>query len=349
MRRPVVAFMPAHPSQVWVLAPVAREAAGFADILWIVRDKDKSSRIASLLGFSPVAIPGSAGGLSGTGLEFLLNTFRCLRLTLSLGIDLWVTKYGCGNIAGRLLGRRSLSFNDDDADQVPVIAATSYPFADMILAPVRTRMGRHERKTTHYNSFHELFYLHPNRFTPDPSVFAELGLERGEPFVIVRRCLLRAHHDTGISGIDDELMDRIVSTVGDRARIFVSSEDRLDEGVAPARLPLREDRIHHALAFASVVISGGQTVAAEAAELGSPAIHVNSFAHRLSYLSELEELGLLVSCKPDQRDLVIQRLDEFLSEPQGEQGRKTRRDMLLNRKIDPVPGFVEAVRGLLPS
>lgn len=347
MRRQIVAFMPAHPSQVWVLAPVAREVAAFADILWIVRDKDKSSRIASLLGFEVITIPGSAGGLAGTGLEFLGNLIRCLRLTCMLGIDLWVTKYGCGNMAARLMGRRSLAFNDDDADLVPVIAATSYPFADAILAPRRTRMGRFERKTKHYDSFHELAYLHPNRFTPDPGIRAELGLARGEPFIIVRKCLLKAHHDWGVSGIDDDFSSRIIETAAGRARVFISGETGIGSRYDHLKLPLREDRIHHALAHASVVISGGQTMAAEAAELGTPVIHVNTFAHRLSYLKELEEMGLLDSYGPEEKDRAVSRLDEILSSANPESVRAARRDLLLSRKEDPVPLFVDTIRSLL--
>lgn len=329
------------------MSPVALEVSRFADILWVVRDKDKSARIAALLGHEVTTIPGSARGMAGTGFEFLKNTFRCLSLTRRLGIDLWVTKYGCGNMAGRLLGRRSLAFNDDDADQVPVIAATSYPFADLILAPRRTRMGRFENKTIHYDSFHELFYLHPNRFVPDESVFGELGIEQGTPYVIVRISAMRAHHDSGAEGIDDVLVEDIIRTTGTRARLFISCEGRPPGAAAAHTISLREDRIHHALAFASVVISGGQTMAAEAAQLGTPTIHVNSFAHRLSYLEELVEMGLLESYRPGQKEAVLGRLGEMLASPCCGGDRAARRSSLLSRKEDPVPLFVDSARKLV--
>lgn len=46
--------------------------------------------------------------------------------------------------------------------------------------------------------------------------------------------------------------------------------------------------IHHAMAFAKMYIGDSQTMAAEAAVLGTPSIRFNDFVGEIGYLEELE-------------------------------------------------------------
>ena len=64
--------------------------------------------------------------------------------------------------------------------------------------PLQVDLGR---KHIRYNGFHELAYLHPNRFKPDISVLDELKVKEGEKFVILRFVSWNATHDFGQAGL----------------------------------------------------------------------------------------------------------------------------------------------------
>jgi predicted glycosyltransferase len=72
--------------------------------------------------------------------------------------------------------------------------------------------------------------------------------------------------------------------------------------------------MHDALAFSSLLLGDSQTMAAEAAVVGTPCLHVSSFSRRLDYLRELElEYGLLTSFRPEDEQGILTRLDALLA------------------------------------
>ena len=71
--------------------------------------------------------------------------------------------------------------------------------------------------------------------------------------------------------------------------------------------------MHDAIAFASVLVGDSQTMAAEAAFLGTPGLRISTFAGRISYLEELEhEYGLTRAFKPAQKNAILQALEELV-------------------------------------
>ena len=247
MVRKRVAFFPAHPSQLWLLRPVAESIADTADALWILRDKDCMVRVAEELGLDYQVVSRAGRGFLRNSAELAANFWRCLGITRHEDVDLWVSKYGAANWAARLTFRQSVSFNDDDVDVVPLVAWTSYPPAQWVLAPKATRMGRFESKTLHYAGFHELFYLHPSRFKSDPGIRAELGLEPDEKFALLRFSALQAHHDLGARGIQNGFASEVIAAL-EGMKVFISSERSLPPELERYRLPVSSARIHHVLA-----------------------------------------------------------------------------------------------------
>jgi predicted glycosyltransferase len=340
-----VAFFPNHPSQIWMLRPVAERVSEFATPIWLLRDKDCSLELAEAFGLDYQVVSKAKTGFLGNGIELAANTVRCWRLTRKLNIDLWVTKYGCGNIAAKIARKRSLSFNDDDADVIPLIAWTSYPFADATIVTDATRMGRFEKNAIRYPGFHELFYLHPNRFTPDPGIKNELKLAKDERFLIVRLSALNAHHDAGISGVSEQLLRDIIRASRNQVRVFISSEKPISSEFEPYRFTLAVDRMHHALAFAELFVGDSQTMTAEAAVLGTPSFRLNSFVGKIGYLDELERYGLSKGFRPGQEADLLNAIQNAIENPLCD--RKSRREQMLADKPDPVPAFVEAIKAQL--
>lgn len=338
-----VALLPAHPAQVWLLSQVAAELKPHVRVLWYLRDKDRSAEIARGLGIDFNLLSKAGTGFLGNGIEMLIDSLKALHETRKQHIDLWVTKFGAGNIAARIMRRRSISFNDDDVDLVPLIAETSYRFADTVMVTDVTRMGKWEEKACRYPSFHELFYLHPKRFSFDASVRDELGLKDGECYGIVRLSALTAHHDHGIRGIATELLVEILERYGHRIKIFISAEKALDKRLSPYRFPIKVERMHHALAGAEFFLGDSQTMTAESAVLGTPALRVSDFVGRISYLDELESYGLAFGYRPGDERSLLQQLEQILTTPGMKEEFAKRRDAMLSDKIDPAPWFAARV------
>jgi predicted glycosyltransferase len=120
-------------------------------------------------------------------------------------------------------------------------------------------------------------YLHPNYFKPDPSIMADLGVNPGERYAVLRFNIFDAVHDIGRSGFTTEDKYELVKELGKHARVFISPEGDLPGDLERYRLPVNYNRIHSVLYYASLLVTDTQTMTTEAAILGSPAVRCNNF------------------------------------------------------------------------
>lgn len=347
MKKRAIAFFPAHPSQIWMLRPVADELSKKYEILWFLRDKDVACSLAQRLGLRYEVISKASRGIVGNAWELFLNIFKCLKLTLKYDIKCWVTKYGCGNMAAKLLGRGSVSFTDDDIEIIPLTAMSSYPFADVILAPEVVRMGRYRNKTKTYRSCHELFYLRPGRYTPNSDIYKHLGIPSDQRYGLVRLSALQAHHDVGIKGVSENVLDELLAMTQPDIRIFITSEKPLAPRFEPYRLPIPVDRIFDALYYAEFLVSDSQTMTSESAVLGTPSFRLSDFVGRLSVIGQLEEAGISFGFKPDQSEQMLQKLKIYLTDPEMQSGVKIAHQQFIASVPDAVPIFANAVEAVI--
>lgn len=329
-----------------MLRPVADDLAKDNEIFWFMRDKDVMLELADAMGIEYTRLSVASNGLIGNGMEMTANLVRCIGHTLRKKIDVWVTKYGAGNSAARLCGRKTLSFNDDDADIVPLIAATSYKAAHAVLVPSVTRMGRYERKARRYNSSHELFYLHPNRFRPDSSVYELLGIPTDQRFAIIRLSALKAHHDIGIRGISVQFLRDLLEICGNDIRVFISSEAPVTAEFEAYRLPVPAMRILDAMYFAEFLVADSQTMSAEAATMGTASFRISDFVGKLSYIDELERYGLSFGFSPNDYESAIREIAAAVRNPEFKAVCRQNLIAFLDDKIDPVPWFAEQIRSI---
>jgi predicted glycosyltransferase len=171
-----------------------------------------------------------------------------------------------------------------------------------------------------------------------------LVIDPDEPYVLIRLSGLTAHHDAGIRGISDQFLRQVIHQIGNRARIVVSSERSLTGELERRRLSLPVSRIHHVLAFARAVLADSQTMIAEAAVLGTPAIRINDFVGRIGYLDALEQFGLSYGYTPDQGQQALDKLDSLLADPRSRERALSARSAMLAATIDPVPFVADALK-----
>ncbi len=251
------------------------------------------------------------------------------RIDIALGSSISIAH------VSRLSPVKSFVFDDDDSAVQPLMARFGHPFADHVISP---NVLDFERKKPHqltYPGYHELAYLHPNRFKPDPSVLEEAGLKPGEPFFLMRFNAFKAHHDVGVSGLSIEQKRWLVQRLAKEGKVIITTERHIDDEFLPYQIKVSPEKAHSLLYYANMLIGDSQTMTSEAAVLGTPSLRCNSFAGRISYLEEEEKkYELTYAFLPSQFEALQLKLEELLSRSnlKGEWAERRRR--LLEDKID---------------
>lgn len=257
----------------------------------------------------------------------LFDIVRRDRPTLMIGTSAEIAHIG------RILRIPNIVVNEDDYDAVLLWSSLAYPLANYWLAPACCRVGRWKGKVLRYNGYHELAYLHPTLFVPDRAKLGSLRLD-GKRFFLLRFVRLSASHDVGKQGIDDRIARTIIKLLEPYGRIYISSERILAGDLEPLRVRIPPEDIHHILAFADICIGDSQTMIAEAAVLGTPALRFNDFVRRISYLDELEQrYGLTYGYRTSESDAFLQRLEDLVKVENLKQEWRKRRDLMLAEKI----------------
>jgi len=236
---------------------------------------------------------------------------------------------------GPLLRIPVVNTNEDDAAVVPLYAKLSYPGASAILNPRVCDSGKWNDKATKYESYQELAYLHPNHFVAKKEIVEQYGINPDEPFFVLRFASLKAHHDTGIKGINTEIAQHLIDQLKPYGKIYITSERELEPQFEQYRIKIRPIDMHHVMAFASLYLGDSQTMAAEAGVLGVPFVRFNDFVGRIGYLRELEDVyNLGFGVKTNEVERLYQVVDDLLAMPNRSEVFQQRRQKMLSEKID---------------
>ena len=221
---------------------------------------------------------------------------------------------------------------EDDYEIIKKLADLTFPFTTTIFTPNVCRVGPWEAKKIGYDGYMKMAYLHPNRFKPDIN---KIKLDQNVPFYIIRLSGLTAHHDTGIKGISRELLKNIIHILDKKGKVLISSEKKLDDDFAHYQMFIPTNDMHHYLSHAQLIVCDSQSMAVEAAILGTPNIRISSFKGKISVLEELENVyGLTYGILPEEEQQVLLKLSEILKNKNIILEQKNKREKLLKDKID---------------
>src|SRR5690606_35263405 len=131
------------------------------------------------------------------------------------------------------------------------------------------------------------------------------------PFAIIRFIGWNATHDVGKKGMDQQLKREVINRLSSRMKVFVSSEVQADREFEPFLFRLPPEKMHDALAFATIYVGEGTTMAVEAAVAGTPSFYVSDVES--GNCEELERYGLLYTITDPA--VLLQRMDEVLAIP----------------------------------
>jgi hypothetical protein len=156
---------------------------------------------------------------------------------------------------------------------------------------------------------------------------------------------LTAHHDKGIRGLSEGVIDEIIRILGPKGRIFITSERSLEPRFETYRMSIDPLDIHHVMAFASLFIGDSQTMAAEAGVLGIPFIRFNDFVGRIGYLNELENVyGLGYGFRPDETPAMLETIRSIVADSDRQLAvNREKRERMLSEKINTADFLVKFI------
>ena len=243
---------------------------------------------------------------------------------------------------GKVTSMRSIILDDDDDEVEPLFVKYVHPFADVILSP--DCITRKVANTVSYAGYHDLAYLHPDVFTPDPSVLQTAGIQPGEKYFILRFNAFKAHHDVGEHGLSLEDKRQLISLLSAHGRVFITSERELEPEFQPYRLSVSPEQIHSLMYYATMFVGDSQSMTSEAAVLGTPALKCNTFAGRLSVPNELEKkYQLCYSFLPEDFNLLLDKIRQLMSQQDIKEIWKSRVEQMLQEKINVTDFFVRFI------
>lgn len=323
-----------HPAHVHLFRNVYTMLVEHGDeVFVVVKEIPSAMKLLDLYGIPYVNIGKKDDNLMKKGMDQLVYDKRLLEITRKQHVDLGVgSSINIPHIS-KLSKMKSIILDDDDDEVEPLFVKFGHPFADTILSPVDT--PRRSKKTVYVNAYHELAYLHPNRFAPDPSVLDDVGIKEGDSYFILRFNAFKAHHDVGVVGLTIENKRRLVNYLKTKGKVFITTERDIDDEFKPYQLKVSPEKAHSLMYYATMFVGDSQTMTSEAAVLGTPAIRCNTFVGRIHYLEEEEhKYGLTYGFRPEQSEEMFQKIDELLSMPNLKEEWQSRRQKMLSEKID---------------
>lgn len=197
--------------------------------------------------------------------------------------------------AARLRGCRVIVW--DDTDTAIMENRIAHPLAHQIMTPdVYPRdLGP---KQTRYHGLHELAYLHPRRFTPNPATLEHYGLSPDVPYSIVRLGAFEAGHDLAIKRHSTQALLKTIVSLAQEGRVLLVPEGTVPESLAGYICHPKPADFHDLLAFARFCLTEGATTASEACILGTPTLYINPIV--TCYIKDMERRGLLTVAVPGQ-------------------------------------------------
>lgn len=310
-------------------------------VLITARNKEITLDLLSKYHFDFVPVGRQKSGKFNLIKEWILRDLQILKIAREFHPDFLM---GIGNPsvahAAKLIGKKSIIFTD--TEHAKFANGITYPFADVICTPSCFKYD-FGPKQVRYSGCHQLASLHPNRFTPDPAVLTELGLDTDDNIFLVRFAAFDASHDTKTEHFDKRYIPELINRLEDNGTVVISSEVKLEPYLQKYQYKLSPDRYHDLLYFSKMYIGEGSTSAMEAAVLGVPPIHFerlniggqkSTIFPYIGVLNELQAKYNLLYSFCDERDL-LSKVDEILADlNQAKVIWGRRRDALLNDKID---------------
>jgi predicted glycosyltransferase len=298
-------------------------------------DKDTTLRLLDAYGFDYDVYGRHRKRMMVKACDIMVRTFRALTIAKRFKTDIFIEGTPTLSYVSKVFGKPHIMLTD--TEHANLAYWLTYPFTDVIITPSCFKGKINPKKHITYNGYEELAYLHPNYFTPDPSVLEDLELHEGDRFIIIRFVAWEASHDIRDYGFTDK--NKVLKVLeGKYDRIFITSETRLPIEFEKYRLTISPEKIHNLLYYAPMNT--------ESAILGTPAIFVST--SRRGYTDEIGskyDMLYTFSDPHNAQKKALEKAIELLEDKNTKKKWQKKREKLLNEKIDVTKFMTEFIEG----
>lgn len=278
-----------HPSDVHLFKNFAwhLQSRGH-DILFAARDKECSVSLLKKYGFNYILLGRPSKGLLNKIKGLFFFCYKLFKIAVKFNPDLFLSHGSIyAAVVSKMMRKKNILFEDTgNLEQVLLYIL----FADVILSPESLKLNLGKRHIK-FKSYLELAYLHPKYFKPDINILDNLGVKKGEKFVVIRFGAHAATHDFGYGGMPLKYKIKCVEEFSKYAKIFISSEMRIEKCLEKFKINIPPEKMHDVFYYASLVYSEGAKSASEASVLGTPAIYV--YFKCLDYIADQKKYGTI--------------------------------------------------------
>ena len=293
------------------------------------RDKEISLYLLDKYGFKYTCTGKNLPSKLGKAYSIIRNDIAIYKVAQTFKPDIIVSFFSpFAAQVGKIIKKPVIGFNDTEHAKISI--TLTKPFTDAIVVPSCYWGSISANKEVRFNGYFELAYLHPKRFTPDPSIKNLLGVQEGQEYAVLRFVSWSAAHDAGHQGLELAAKRKIVSVLSTYIKVFISSEGKIPDDLKSYHINIPPEKMHDALAYAHLYIGEGATMASESAMLGTPAIYVNSLS--AGTLAEQEKYGLIYGFRNSYG--VLEKALELINLPDLKEEWQRRRQKMLSEKID---------------
>jgi len=328
-----------HPAHIHVLRAFREDMiARGHEVHVVARDKDLTLELLERYGITADIISQQKSGRVGLLVEWLQRNVKLWRIARRVKPDVLLGLMGA-SIApvGKIMRIPTVVlYNAENATQTNRVV---YPLASVVVTSDSYEGPVNGNHVTH-SGYHETAYLHPNRFTADPNVLRNCGIEPGTWFALVRFVSWMASHDVGEEGFTQRGKIELVRRLSEHGAVYVSSEGPLPPELEKYRLRVPSQDVHHVMAFANIMVGESATMASEAAVLGVPALYIADTSR--GYINEQDQrYGMVRQAAPADLAAITAGMTELLALTKDEVSARHRR--MMSDKIDTTSWLIDFV------
>ena len=236
-----------HPGQVHLFKhPVWEWQKLGHEVLIVAREKDVTLNLLEAYDLPYITGTSRKPGLLNLGIEFFRKTALLIKVAGQFKPDVFLSLGSPPAAwASVFAGKPHITFTDTEhsVEQYWLYA----PVTPVIYTPesFKKDLGKKQRR---YAGYHELAYLHPKRFTPNPDILEELGLTK-KTFYIVRLVSFEATHDVGQAGISPSDAGELINLLQGHGEVILSSEKDKSLKLLSTQQDIAPEQLHDLLAY----------------------------------------------------------------------------------------------------
>lgn len=309
-------------------------------IVVTAREKDVATQLLDAYQIPYTTLSSLKKGFLNLGLELLSRTNKLRKVIKKEKPDLLVGVMGPSiALAGKMCGIPKLVFYNNET--ASLTNSFVYRLADQYITSTSYEQKVPRNHIT-YKGYHELAYLHPNYFTPDPKKLKTLGLSSKEKYFVLRFVSWQSSHDVGAAGFQDKIA--FVKELEKYGKVVISAEKslQLPSELAKYVLSIPPHHLPDVVAFAHLYVGESASVASDAACLGVPSIYLANT--KRGYTNEQKKLFGLVHNYTGQQEALHKALEiAQRSKEEVRQEYQLKRQKMLSYTVDVTEWMVKHV------